>query len=216
MRSKLFFLAAGGVVIVLVSILWIFDAKGATEDEVVATVNGEPITSKHFQQRMLVHRGQVQSYFYKTYGVGDSADFWTTEHHSEIPIEMVRKRTLDELTRIKIQQIMAKEKGIVGDISYDGFLRQMEEANRKRQQTAGKGVIYGPVNYNEHTYFEYVFSNMVIRLKQKMAGEGLMSGRGDFAAMDREYERRIDEILKKATVVVNESVYLQMVFARLH
>jgi len=210
MRGKRLILLSGGVVLVLLAAFWIFGDQGATGADVVATVNGEPITALQFEHRMQRHRGQVQSYFYKTYGAKDSADFWTSAYEGDIPIEMVKSRTLEELTRIKIQQLMAKERGIVSDISYDGMLKLMKEENKKRQQAAGKSVVFGPVAYDEHTYFEYMFSNMVIELKRKLTEEGLLSDRGDFASMNREYEDLIDQELEKAEVVVHDAVYKQL------
>ena len=213
MRGKRLIFLSGGVGLILLAAFWIFWILGdqkLAKDDVIATVNGEPITALEFEHRMQRHRGQVQSYFFKTYGAKDSANFWTTEYDGNIPIEMVKSRTFEELTRIKIQQWMAKERGIVSDISYDGLLRQMKEENRKRKQTAGKGVIFGPVAFDEHTYFEYSFSNMVIALKRKLAEEGLLSDQGIFSSMNREYENLIDQELKKAEVVVRDSVYKRM------
>jgi hypothetical protein len=210
MRGKRLIFLSGGVGLILLAAFWIFWILGdqkLAKDDVIATVNGEPITALEFEHRMQRHRGQVQSYFFKTYGAKDSANFWTTEYDGNIPIEMVKSRTFEELTRIKIQQWMAKERGIVSDISYDGLLRQMKEENRKRKQAAGKSAIFGPISFDEHTFFEYSFSNMVIALKRKLADEGLLSDRGDFASLNREYEQWIDQELKKAEIVVHDSVY---------
>ena len=82
----------------------------------------------------------------------------------------MKKKALDECIRIKIQQILASENGIIQDISYEIFLKNLQLENKRRKNASeSKQVIYGPKEMTELTYFNYVFSNMIIRLKNQLA-----------------------------------------------
>ncbi|UCC68474.1 MAG: peptidyl-prolyl cis-trans isomerase, partial [Armatimonadota bacterium] len=56
---------------------------------------------------------------------------------------------------------------------------------RKRALAAGE-PIYGPMEYEEDTYFSYVFSNMVIELKRRL-------GRGELQATEEALRARYEE-----------------------
>jgi hypothetical protein len=62
----------------------------------------------------------------------------------------------------------------------------------------------------KHVPVDLEVSEGEIDLKRKLTEEGLLSDRGDFASMNREYEDLIDQELKKAEVVVYDSVYKQI------
>lgn len=141
-----------------------------SDNDTALTINDEPVAAGEFRMLMgFAHVAKTYSYFQEKYGADTSKDFWTTSYSGETPILYAREKTLADEVRIKIQQILMKENGIVSDISYEGFLKSLEEENQKRQEAAKKNqVIYGPEQYGPNEYFDYQLSNNVYKLKEKL------------------------------------------------
>ncbi len=135
----------------------------------VAKVNGEPISAQLFQRRLIRNRSRAYRHFRQQYGAEESADFWTTSHEGTTPLGWLKQVTLEECVRIKVEQIVAREQGVVSDITYSAFLEALEQENERRQRALGTGEpIYGPKQYREDEYFTYVFTNMVIHSKRRL------------------------------------------------
>ncbi len=137
--------------------------------DVIATVNGEPISIQLFQRQISLNRSVVYSYFHKKYKIDNPSKFWTTQYDKEVPAEVIKKKAIDDCVEIKLQHILAKDKGIIPDITYKTFLENLKQENiRRKKVLTQNGVIYGPEQYTEKTYFDYIFSNMQIKLKTKL------------------------------------------------
>lgn len=148
---------------------WVRISACQADDSWVATVNGEPVATRLFQRRVTRNRARAHIYFGQHYGATDSADFWTTSFGGEVPLDWVRRRALDECVRFKLQQMLARENGLLQDISYTAFLESLARENERRSRALEAGEpIYGPTQYREDEYFLYVFTNMVIELKRRL------------------------------------------------
>ncbi len=145
------------------------------QNDIVATVNGEPVTFAELSLFAADQRAKVTSYFQRKYGVEDSSTFWTTPHGGESPIEMVKRLALEQLTKVKIEQALMRDHGIITDTSYQTFLKQLEEENKRREEYVRKNrVIYGPIAYSPKQYYEYLHSNRVVKLMEKLSGDGIV------------------------------------------
>lgn len=170
------------------------------DSSIVAKVNGYPIYNEEFQQRVNEKKAEVFNYFSKKYKVEDSRTFWSTSFEGEVPNEMVRKKAFDECIRIKVQQIWAKDQGLIKDISYRTFLKDLKTENRRRTKALKNNeIIYGPEQYGEVEYFSYRFINLVIKLKEKLSEKELRDN-PDFKAMDNKYEAMVDELVDKMMI----------------
>jgi hypothetical protein len=140
----------------------------------VAKVNGEPISARLLQRRIVRNRAETYRYFRQKYGVSDSAGFWTSSHGGEVPLERIKRQSLDECVRIKVEQLLARDNGVLREISYSAFLDALEKENQRRERAVAAGEpIYGPMQYREDTYFVYVLSNMLIELKRRLGRDEL-------------------------------------------
>jgi len=136
----------------------------------VAEVDGEPISARLFERRLMRNRAAAYRHFGQKYGVSDNADFWTTPHEGETPLEWLKQRTLDECVRIVIEQTLARKHGVLSNVSYSAFLQALERENERRRRALAAGEpIYGPQRYGEDEYFNYLFANMVIELKRRLS-----------------------------------------------
>lgn len=142
--------------------------------EVIAAVDSEAITVREFRQEMDHHRAGVFTGFNRRYSLDSFRDFWNHAFDGKTPLEVLKEKALESACRHKMQQILMKEKGLVEDIGYEAFLRQWSAENNARAEAAGAGkVLYGPVQYTERGYFQYLLTNGVIRLKSALAGHEL-------------------------------------------
>ena len=183
-----------------VSCLSFFPGAAAdAQEDVVATVNGHDITLPEFRRSLLEHRAAVFGYFNRQYGADeDQGEFWTSSFDGEVPLEKLRRQTLNDCVRIKMQQLLALEKGLVRDVSYAAFLRSINEENRRRKNAVQNDeVIYGPVEYSESTGFAHFFSLLVVRLKQRLADDDFeitVAKLRDFYDANREQFKRPDSV----------------------
>ncbi|WP_152395022.1 peptidylprolyl isomerase [Paenibacillus guangzhouensis] len=138
-------------------------------EDAIATVNGVPISIAEFNRAIRLNKSQVIHYFQNTYHAEQTKQFWTTAFHGEIPAEMLKKKALEESVRIKVRQLLAKERGALQEVSYQGFLQQLQQENQRRAQAISNNqVVYGPAQYDEDSYFEYVISNVTLAAKRQM------------------------------------------------
>lgn len=173
-----FFIIISIIIFAGISITW-YAVRNLSKD-IVATVNGEQIHVDEYYRVLEKSRAKVYSYFYQKYKAQDSEDFWIKNYSGEIPVQMLREKTLEECKRIKVQQMLAKEKGVVESTDYPKFLRDWERENKRRQEAVRQGkVIYGPEVYSKSAYFEKVFSDMIISLKKELEKKELAASEED-------------------------------------
>lgn len=164
---------AGFFILIVVTILLI--AKPAFtqthhEDAYIATVDGVEIHVSEFQRAIDANRAGIIKYFHEKYDAAPSAAFWTTPYGgNEIPLELIKKKALEDSINQKIRQILAKEQGVLPDISYAGLMQNFNLENQRRQQAIkNHQVIFGPAQYTEEAYFEYVMANTVLSVKNHL------------------------------------------------
>lgn len=87
------------------------------------------------------------------------------------------------------------------------FYFSMTENQKRQHSIQHQQVIFGPVSFHEHNYFEYAFSNIVLELQKKLVQEGILSNNNNLIQLNQEYEQWIDEQLSLAEIVINDSQY---------
>lgn len=212
-----------------------------TTNTVIVVIDGEPVDTREFLLFLKQERASVFAYFHQTYGANDSRTFWTSTYGNERPEDRLKQTALKDVVQTTVQQYLARKYGIRSDSSYASFLQALAQENARRQAAiASKQTIYGPLQYNEQSYFSYRFSNMVIQLKQIM-GQKLFalsdnnlrayyeqikqnpntrfSGQKSFEQIkesvreqyiDAQYTRLLTQMVQKATVTINQQVYAEI------
>lgn len=196
--SILAFIVLGVLVVLVSKNLW--KENMLRDYEVVATVNNEPIYVREFKQHLKYsHIAETLNYFKTKYGTEDSKDFWTSSFCGEVPLEVAKKKALDTCISIKVQQALAKENGFIDDCSYKAFIDSLKRENKRRKEAVNKGqVIYGPAQYGENEYFVYTFSNMIIKLKEKLFEKELSA---DEKTLNENYENLKESLYKKPDTI---------------
>ncbi|MGO4179944.1 hypothetical protein AB4Z17_02085 [Paenibacillus sp. TAF43_2] len=180
------------------------DLSNINVQEIVATVNGEPIRYGELSIMMQRKRSDAVRYFYDNYQAEDSANYWTTIYGKEKPMDWLKAAALDEAVQIKMQQIIAKNEGIVQRIDYIDFRENwVLENNRRKKAAEQKQLIYGPLQYEENAYYEYVFSNMVLQYKEKQRERSGLT----VDEAERLYKGQLEQKLSTAVEVIEHAVY---------
>ena len=161
------------VVAFVLGIVFVKDTK-INDTDVIATVNGYDITAVELQNQMMAQKGYVIEEYGDDFETIDEK-FWTADVGGTTPIEILRERALDFLTRYKVEQQIAVENGILKkeNTTYEFFLEAMRRENQDRSQKIASGqVVYGVKEYTESSYFTYVYSNLQIENKEKLGKKG--------------------------------------------
>lgn len=139
------------------------------ENTMVATINGEPVAAGEYSLVMMRQASRVFSLLKREKDLDDHLGYWSPDTGPDGPFAKLREMTLEELTKIKVQQAMAKEKGITKDISFATFHEGVQKENQRRKEALANGtVIYGPKHYDETAYYFALFGDLAYRLKQKV------------------------------------------------
>lgn len=139
-------------VIIIIIIMGSVLPESNRQNHSMATVDGTPIHVNEFRRAIQANKVQITG---------------------EIPLELLKKKALEDCIRIKVQQMIAKEQGVLTDISYEGFLKSLKIENDRRQKALREQkVIFGPVRYTENAYFEYVMSNAMLSVTRNLAKNG--------------------------------------------
>ena len=134
--------------------------------EIALFVNNEPITKEEFSFFAQRNRYLVIREFRNKLGLDYHSNFWSDKSKGISPSEVLRKMTIDTLVSVKVQLLMAKKYGIIRDASFQSIRMNMETENKRRTEAIAKKIkFYGPEQFDMNSYFDYFYSNMVIKLK---------------------------------------------------
>jgi hypothetical protein len=198
-------------ILLLLIVKLFFIDRGIDENTVVVKVNNEPISFKEFKTFMIDNQAETMNYFREKYGADvNDKNFWNKSFGEEVPLAVLKQKTLDQLSRIKVQEMIAREKGLTDDISYSSFLKSLKAENKRRREALAKNeIIYGPQEYGEKEYFNYSFNNMVNDLKEKLGKDELLV---DNSKLKEYYEKmkskdyKFSDTIKIIRLYVNYSI----------
>ncbi len=157
--------------------------------EAVMWVNNTPVTAEELLLAVQACRSEVISYYYTTYGITDSPEFWVTEVDGQTPRRRLLETAVRRAARYKAEQLMMQDAGIVSDISWAAFQKEFLAENERRLEAVQKGeVVYGPKQYTEYDYFNYLHNNRLLKLKAALNG-GTDYSDGKFLEAYAEFEK---------------------------
>lgn len=182
-----------------------------SEKQTVVTVDGTEVSYGEFSLLAESLRSEVVTYFYSTHNVNEGVDFWDkdTIFGGESPLEKLKNEVVDAVTEIKAEQQLMVEYGVIekSDTTYESFKQLLEQENARRADVIAKGgEVYGPEQYTESAYYEYLRN---IRLQELR--EAIYAKSGSDNTEDRFSDTLLNELLEerieKSEVEKIESVY---------
>ena len=206
-KSFFIVISVTAVLLVVAVLLFLFLPKGISDDTTVAYVNGIPVSYGEYMLVAEEKRGETAAYFYENHHVDENVDFWSKEavFGGENPLEVHKKAVLEAVTEIKLQQQLMMEYGIVSenDITYKGFFKLFEQENLRRRKITEQGdVIYGPEQYTESGYYNYLHNIRLQELREAMYAE---SGSKDIS------DKFTDALLVERLAEMQENVQVDTV-----
>ncbi|MCI3278368.1 hypothetical protein [Streptomyces cylindrosporus] len=181
---------------------------------VVAEINGQDIPVREFTLYLAQERAATFAHFRQAYGVSDGPDFWTTPHGGTTPAAYARKLALADVTRAAVVLGLAQRHGLIADPGYDAFLTSWTAENaRRRDAVAAHQVVYGPVQYTEANYLNYVLHDLDARLETKLTRSGditvpdRLKGQDRQAYVHERYRSMTAKLARSARTRVARAVY---------
>ncbi len=191
------------VYILMLSLL--FSCK--TDKHCVGYVDNYPITISEMHYWMLLNKAEVHRHFYLEYGVNDSEDFWQSEYGGESPLEMLKNIAFQKAKRLKVQQVLAYEYGLINEINFDSIVSRIDNVNLVRNDNLNNGkIIYGSKYYTQRSYFVYQSDQMTQVLKEKLAEKEL-----------KPKKKELEQLLPKSDVSYEDyKDFLRMQYVEQH
>ncbi len=183
-----------GVIVIGVAIMIVVYTLSLTNRSVenipIAYINDYPISFEEYELQSKKHKANVYSYFVQKYSIDNEEGFWDTSFGGEVPSDVLKKWTFDGIKRMKMEQILAKEMGLIDDISYQTFVDSFYAENERRLEAIDNDeIIYGPKQYTLSVYSDYVHSNLVAELMNALEKDELSLTEDD---MKSYYEAHLD------------------------
>lgn len=151
------------------------ESSALGDDDVVAWVDDEPVTAEEFSFFANRNKYKIMTLFKNEHKLKYHADFWHDRTVGKTPLDVLKGETLDSIVKIKVQLILAKEYGIVKDISFQAIQIYLENENLRRQEALKNNiVIYGPQQYTMDNFYDYFTSNLIIKLKDYLLRNNLI------------------------------------------
>lgn len=179
----------------LIIILNFFSWFSFYPKDIVAFVNGEPVYKNELQLQMSNERAGVYTYIAARYNLGEQPVHWRKKYGTEIPIEILKKRALSNVVKIKVQQLCMRYYGIQNDITWPAFRKAFVAINKERIRSEERGeVVFGPSQFSECSYFHYVFTNNLNQLQDSLSANKVVT--------KSMYKNWLSDEVKKADVKI--------------
>ena len=156
---------------------------------IIAFVNEEAVTRDEAMFFFEYHRSAVYQHFHRVHGVTDFDGFWDqkTRFGEDSPLGMLKELAIQDIIDVRIQLDLARDEGLISDTSFSAVMQLRKEENDRRAKAIQSGrVLYGPREYSEAVFFDYLISNLVIRLKERL--------------IEKDYERIVSRKISQAEV----------------
>lgn len=154
---------------IILIIVFLMISAGYINFAPVAWIDGEAVDRRELKLYMDSHRSYVYGQYQKKYNAEYSKNFWTRSFNGQKPVNTLKETALEKLKKVKAAQILARDLGVRASINYRSFLFQLKDENARRKKVLETGgIIYGPQQYDEQAFYEYLQENMLIQIKEKL------------------------------------------------
>lgn len=132
-------------------------------------VNGIPVHKQELKWSMEKKIYIVKEQLAKEYKISKKDISWDKTYGEKTAFEYLLNVSIQDVGLIKIQQKEAKERDLIDKINYKDFKKDWQTENKLRaEKIANNQIVYGPSQYEEKQYYEYIMNNLVIELKNYM------------------------------------------------
>lgn len=175
MKRKKWFLAGGGLAVIAIAVIAIFCVHKEENEDIVFFVKHEPVYSQEAGFVVAKERLTVRNQLMNEYNIEEGAFSWDETYGEMTALEHLKETVIQECTKNKMIQIIAKENGVADKIDYPDIKEMNQEDTRIRNQRTRDGeVIYGNTAYQEADYYDYVLSNLEQQSYYRLVEDGVL------------------------------------------
>lgn len=183
MKKNIKLIVGISLLVLLISIVYVANInrinieEGANDNKVLFTPGDSAIVAinniKIYKQEYLIHLKKevalTYNHFYLKYGLENSDGFWDTEIDNIKPIDYLKEQTNKKVIKSKVIHLLAKKYNVINNFDFEEFKIQWQEYNASRKEAFEKDeVIYGSVYMDMTSYYNYLLTNLAIRVKNKI------------------------------------------------
>ncbi|MDO4272279.1 MAG: hypothetical protein Q4D16_01300 [Eubacteriales bacterium] len=99
---------------------------------------------------------------------------WEQEYkNGQTPLDELTDVVLKQCSYAKLLQEESRKQGLLDNIDYPSIDKKRQEENKEREKRRDNNeVIYGIITYGEKEYYDYMNSNLELRLTELLSKEG--------------------------------------------
>lgn len=142
----------------------------------LASVDGNKIYADEMKYYILKERASVIQKFSQNGADVSDKEFWNKPHEGLIPAESLAERAFESLRRDKALFSESAKRGLSEKLDFEKINENMQAENKARADALKEGSpVYGVSEYTIETYFDYLKSNLEIKLREQLAAEKLFN-----------------------------------------
>lgn len=154
-----------------------------SEQPKTLSISGYTVHEREYKREYDRYRSAIMIKYTKQFaGKSKFSDLWETPVNGISPSQNLKDTVLYALKRLKAQENLLNKYGLWNYTDYEQFLQDMQRTNQNRKTAVVEGkVIYGPVEYSERAFYDYKFSNALIKLKKMIDGKEIVYSDADLS-----------------------------------
>lgn len=135
-------------------------------DKLIATINGMPLAAREYRWHLNKNRSLVVRDIIAQYDIPDPAHFWTVPIDGATPWQRLSEQALDYAISFKLEQMLAREKGLSVIMTYPELLHRMQLENARRSK--GGKHLPGPAHFTAEEFYFYEQGRIHFELMKTM------------------------------------------------
>jgi hypothetical protein len=176
------------------------------DDKTVVTINNIVLPVNHFKSELQRNVPDVFTYFQIHHNIvaSEKEKFWEEFYGGENPAEVARQTVLKNWIENIVVLELAKEKGLIEDITYNGLVKKWRDENALSKKKLEKGeIVFGPYEY---TFQGFIGTNIATFRSNLVT----MFSLNEFKLSDEEL-RRLYENEKEEKHVYNDDITINQI-----
>ncbi|MDA3731818.1 hypothetical protein PBV87_10045 [Niameybacter massiliensis] len=213
MEKRLKKIVTLGVIVVLSGFIFMTVTMGATkEQEAYLKINNQFIEKDEINFIVSNMKSSVISQVQGRYGLTYDENFWNTKVGDTTPRKILEEKVIETLVRNTVIEELLSAEDLLQYDSFEAFNELLVNVNEMRKKAvANKEVIYGPVEYSQFDYYNYLMANNLIALRERYR----MSKKVDITdEILKAYEQSHPELIHtEANTLETDLIYMKFVEA---
>ena len=141
------------------------------KEDTILKINSTEVSLAEYKLFVEQEKALTYNHFYTKHGAPKTDTFWETDFDGETPSTFIKEKIDQKLVRVKVIQEYAAKVKLINSFNYTDFLKDWKDVNRRREEKHRAGqIVYGPVQTGKQEYYNYLFTNLELKLKDKLNG----------------------------------------------